>query len=213
MSASRNSVPRLLARANDAVAEQARIRPRQKSEARESAREIDPFPAGSVSVFRQCSREHLQAGIEQRGMHPGAIGVSIGLARRNHGRRKPHFSERFALSAPQLLNALETWAVFQAGISQGRVKLRGCFALRTSGAYFIQAVLFLGAADKLRNLHAHFAGSVQGPRCIFVAAVQVCVGTVNLEGSAAARCRRRDQLQSARARGGKDQRFLKRYIG
>ena len=106
------------ARANDAVAEEPRTRPRQKSETRDSGGEINPFPAGPVSVFRQCSREHLQAGIEQRGMHPGAIGISVGLANRNHGGRKAHFSERFALAAPQLLNALETWAVFQAGISQ-----------------------------------------------------------------------------------------------
>ena len=139
------------ARANDAVAEEARIRPRQKSETRDSAREINPFPAGAGSVFRQRSREHLQAGIEQRGMNPGAIGFSVGLGNRNRGGRKPHFSKRFAMSAPQLLNALETWAVFQAGISQGRVKLRGRFALRAPGPNFVQAVLFLGATNKIRQ--------------------------------------------------------------
>ena len=172
MSASRNSVPRLLpGRTTQWLNRRASGRAKNRRLA-SSAREISPFPAGASFVFRQRSREHLQAGIEQRGMHPGAIGISIGLGNRNRGGRKPHLSKRFAVSAPQLLNALETRAVFQAGISQGRVKLRGCFALRAPGANFVQAVLFLGATNKIRNLHAHVAGSVQGPRRIFVAAVQ-----------------------------------------
>src|SRR5512135_374087 len=127
-------------------------------------------------------------------MNRGAVGFSVALANRNHCGGKPHFSKRFAVSAPQLLDALETRAIFQAGISQLPVKLRRCFALGTPGPYFTKAILFLGATSKVRSFHAHVTGSVQGPRCILVAAIQVCVGTVNLERSAAARYRGSNQL-------------------
>src|SRR4029077_7863372 len=157
--------------ANDAVAEQPRLRSRQKSEARASAGEIGPFPPGPVRVFRQRGREHLHAGIEQRRMDPSFIGFSVGLANWNHSGRKPHFAKRLAMSAQQLFDALETRTVFQACVSQGPVKLRSGLAPRTSGAYFIQAKLLLAAADKLGNFHAHVAASVQGPRRISVAAV------------------------------------------
>ena len=100
------------ARTNNAVAEQPRTRPRQKSETCDSAGEIDSFPAGPSRIFRQCGREHLHAGIEQRGVNRGAVGFTVGFANRNYRRRKPHFSKRLELSAPQPLDALETRAVF-----------------------------------------------------------------------------------------------------
>src|SRR4029077_7804028 len=110
--------PETAARANDTVAEEPRIRRRQKSETRDSGREIGPFSAGPGSVFGQCSREHLHAGIEQRGLNPGAVGFSVGLANRNHSGRKPNLAKGFTLAAPQLLNALKTRPIVQAGISQ-----------------------------------------------------------------------------------------------
>src|SRR5580704_19261453 len=144
-------------------------------------------------------------------MNRSAVGFSVGLGNWNRGRRQTHLAKGLAMSAPHFLHTLETGAVFQSGISQQRIKLRGRFALRAPGPYFIQAELFLGATNEIGNFHAHVAGSVQRPGRAFVAAVEIWVRAVDLEGSAAAGGRGGNELQSARFRGRKNERFRKRY--